>query len=303
MAKRELPSQEFVEQRITQQVTITAGSNSRVSIDIPKDKAVFLKGYGYTWFTANKFSLSTGNTGFPTRTDQEGSPAIPAIFGTPFKVRSGGKLSLTIYNNDASSHTYDVVFYILTTELLEVESTGGDLNFTIGGASGTSTKVSITDSTGTTAADVVVRGDGKNALVVDTELTIDSATLNIENVFVASTDGLVTGAAYMLIDSNNRLQVISGESRTPTHTAVSVNNTTTIAHAAAATRKAIILINDSDETIYLKIGVAAVMNEGIRLNANGGSYEMSKELGNLSTDAINAISASGTKNLMITEFI
>ena len=57
------------------------------------------------------------------------------------------------------------------------------------------------------------------------------------------------------------------------------------------------------KTIYIKIGSAAVLNQGIRLNSNGGSYEMSKELGNLSTAAINAISTSGSKNIIVTEFV
>ena len=155
---REIPSQEFIEQKITQQVTIIAGTSGTVEIDIPREKTVFLKGYGYTWFTLNKYKLSTGNTSFPVRTDQEGSPAIPALFGTPFKCRSGGKLKISITNGDSSDHTYDIVFYIISNELLEVESIGGDLNLTIGGATGTASAVSIVDTTGTTSADVTSDG-------------------------------------------------------------------------------------------------------------------------------------------------
>lgn len=158
MATRERPSEDFIEQKITQQITITAGNTGRVDIDIPREKKVFLKGYGYSWFTSNTFNLSTGNTSFPSRSDQEGSPAIPVIFGTPFMCRSGGKLSLTITNGDSSDHTYDVVFYLVSNELLDVASTGGDLNLTIGGSGGISTSVAITDSTGSTFADVTSRG-------------------------------------------------------------------------------------------------------------------------------------------------
>ncbi|GAH51636.1 unnamed protein product, partial [marine sediment metagenome] len=43
----------------------------------------------------------------------------------------------------------------------------------------------------------------------------------------------------------------------------------------------------------------AVINEGIRLNANGGAYETS--LLNLYTGALTAICASGGKNLTVTE--
>ena len=91
------------------------------------------------------------------------------------------------------------------------------------------------------------------------------------------------------------------EYTTPTHTAPSIGTTSTTALASNAGRLYALLINDSDETIYLKLGVAAVANEGIRLNANGGSYEMSKKLGNLYTGVINAICASGGKTLLVLE--
>jgi len=315
-----LPHQEMVEQKITQQVTITAGNKGSVSIDIPQGKTVFLKGYGYSWFTSNKYSLTTGNTQFPTRSDQEGSPSIPVIFGTPFKARSGGQIKLSIENGDASSHTYDVVFYIITDELLNIESTGGDLNFTIGGATGTSSSVSIADSTGSTFADVITREDGRKALVVDTELELHTDNVTLSNVFVASTDGTVANAGYLLMDASNQLVVTAtdldiraltsadvvtaevGSSRTATHSAVTVGSTDTSALASNTDRKSALFINDSDETIYLSIGGTAVANTGIRLNANGGSYEMSKEQGNLSTAQIKCICASGSKTLLITEF-
>ena len=62
---RELPSEEFVEQKITKQVTINAGITTTVKIPIPNNKKVFLKGSGYTWFASNNFTLSNGNTTFP----------------------------------------------------------------------------------------------------------------------------------------------------------------------------------------------------------------------------------------------
>jgi hypothetical protein len=43
----------------------------------------------------------------------------------------------------------------------------------------------------------VTRGDGIRALPVDTELVIDNATVKIENLFVASNDGALTGAGFM----------------------------------------------------------------------------------------------------------
>ena len=88
---------------------------------------------------------------------------------------------------------------------------------------------------------------------------------------------------------------------TPAHTAPTIGNTTTAALAANASRLYALFINDSDEAIYLGLGVAAAVNRGIRLNANGGSYEMSEAVGNLYVGAVNGICASGGKKLLVTE--
>ena len=87
-----------------------------------------------------------------------------------------------------------------------------------------------------------------------------------------------------------------------THTVVTIGATTTAVLAAdtANTRSYVLLVNDSDEAIYIKCGAAAVMNDGIRINASGGSYEMSAAKGNLVHVAINAICASGSKKLLVT---
>jgi hypothetical protein len=86
-----------------------------------------------------------------------------------------------------------------------------------------------------------------------------------------------------------------------THTPITAAVNTTAALAANANRKYALLVNDSDEVIYIKLGAEAVLNQGIRLNASGGSYEMSNSIGNLTTGAINCISTSGGKILLATE--
>lgn len=58
-------------------------------------------------------------------------------------------------------------------------------------------------------------------------------------------------------------------------------------------------VNDSDTVIYLTKGHTAVLNTGIRLNANGGSYEIT--MLNLWKGEISAISSAATKNLVWTE--
>lgn len=77
---------------------------------------------------------------------------------------------------------------------------------------------------------------------------------------------------------------------------VSVGNTSTSILASNASRKAAIIVNDSDETIYLNLSATAVLNEGIRINANGGSHREE-----MYTGAITGISASGSKNVTVTE--
>lgn len=82
----------------------------------------------------------------------------------------------------------------------------------------------------------------------------------------------------------------------PVAFAKNVTTATTEILALNGSREYALVINDSDTTIYLGIGEAAVLNKGIRLNANGGSYEMSRLLGNMSTAAINGIhGGSGNK--------
>ena len=331
-------NKQLIEQKITQQVTIAAGASDTVSVAVPTNGKAFLKGYGYTYFDDNTFKLTAGTYSLPSRTDQEGSTSIPVMYGNPFPANSGESFSLAITNGDSSDHTYDVVFYVLSDRVIEVDSVGGELILTTGGSGGVSSAVSITDATGTTSAgvtadglevhidkalpagtnkignvvltnaagsetaEVVTRGDGVKALAVDTELVIDGATVNIENVFNASTDLAVSGAGYILMDSNNRLEVVSGEARSAAHTAPTMGTATAAALAVNTSRTAALFINDSDTIIYLNIGSAGVLNTGIRLNANGGSFEMSKELGNLSTAAINGISSAASKNLLVTEW-
>lgn len=86
------------------------------------------------------------------------------------------------------------------------------------------------------------------------------------------------------------------------HTAVNVTTSTGEVLAASTDRKWALIINDSDVVIYCKIAAAAVLNEGIRLNANGGSFEISPQLGNFVTGAINCIhGGAGNKVLLVVE--
>ena len=89
------------------------------------------------------------------------------------------------------------------------------------------------------------------------------------------------------------------------HLAHSTYTTTTTSGTALAAndgRKYAMFINDSDTAIYLMIALTAVANQGIRLSANGGSYEIGKLYGNLDSRAVNAIhNGTGNKTLLVAE--
>ena len=111
-------------QNIKQNVTIADGDTGEIFIDVPIDKRLSLRGYGYSFVDGTTYKLDTGNLEFPSRTDQEGSVAVPQIWGVPFPVRSGGRLRLGITNNTGSSQTYTVVFIVITDSLVNIASSG-----------------------------------------------------------------------------------------------------------------------------------------------------------------------------------
>jgi len=85
-------------------------------------------------------------------------------------------------------------------------------------------------------------------------------------------------------------------------TTASIGNTSTLALAANANRRYALLMNNSDTDIYLTIGAAAVVGQGILLLSPAGAYEMSPKFGNLVSAAIYAVhGGTGNKSLLVTE--
>lgn len=129
------------------------------------------------------------------------------------------------------------------------------------------------------------------------EVDIDQATDSIQ---IYGNDGSANRA--ILTDALGRLITVSGGGvaitmGAPASVTVGVASTEII--AAEPTRRYAIIVNDSNEDMYLGIGAAAVMNAGIRLNKKGGAYEVNAD--NLTTQAINGITASGGNNATATE--
>lgn len=86
----------------------------------------------------------------------------------------------------------------------------------------------------------------------------------------------------------------------PTQGSVNVDVASTLILPANPSRVYAAICNDSDTTIYLKIGAPAVVGEGIRLNANGGVYEINWT--NLHTLAVYGIhGGTGLKRVTVVE--
>ena len=86
---------------------------------------------------------------------------------------------------------------------------------------------------------------------------------------------------------------------TVTDDSVTVGAASTTILAANSKRTNVVLTNDSDETIYISRGDTAVMNKGIRVNANGGSYEIG--VLNMYRGIVTGICASGGMNMCVSE--
>ena len=85
------------------------------------------------------------------------------------------------------------------------------------------------------------------------------------------------------------------------HTTASMSSTSAAVLAANSDRKYALIVNDGAAIVYLNLGGTAVANQGIRLNANGGSYEISSDQGNRFDGVINGITVSGTATVLVTE--
>ena len=101
-----------------------------------------------------------------------------------------------------------------------------------------------------------------------------------------------------LLDAYRRQVVVAPASATATNTFATVTTASSVALAALATRRYVMLVNTSDTIIYLALGAAAVVGSGIPVYPNGDFYEI--KWGNLNTAYIAAIHAgSGNKNLAV----
>jgi hypothetical protein len=86
------------------------------------------------------------------------------------------------------------------------------------------------------------------------------------------------------------------------HTVCDVGKTSTLVVGVNPNRRYLLVINDSDETIYIAHGEPAQLNRGVRIEKNGGREEYSLSRANLCQHPIYAIQSKNTpKRLLVTE--
>lgn len=83
------------------------------------------------------------------------------------------------------------------------------------------------------------------------------------------------------------------------NTKVDIGSSSTLVLASNSSRRFLFLVNDSDENIYVSLGSAAVLNEGILLTAGGGALTL--DIAAMWLGEIYAICLSGSKNLTVSE--
>lgn len=135
-------------------------------------------------------------------------------------------------------------------------------------------------------------GDTSHALVVSAQ-----ADVRVSDADVSASNPLPVTI------TNTPLPVIETDTVILTHTSVrlSANGLLIVANAD---RKYLLIENDSAVVYYINIGNNAGINEGIRLNANGGNFVMGAHFDNLDTRAVFGIPVSGAnQNILITEGI
>lgn len=218
----------------------------------------------------------------------------------------------------------------LNTSLLALES-GGNLDIIAGDTTAIQTSIELiddaiyTDGTGTPSKAIGIAGtDGTNPQIVKTNTsgelqveilaipttTVQATDLDIRNLTNVSDSIEVFQSTHDNLNANVNIQVgnsdVSDTNPVPvasqkasvssTSGKVSVGSITTTILASNPARKSAMIVNDSDEDVYLNYSATAVINEGIRINANGGSIREESYTG-----VITGITASGGKNVTITE--
>lgn len=85
---------------------------------------------------------------------------------------------------------------------------------------------------------------------------------------------------------------------TDAYSAVTAGTSSSAIIGSNGSRKYGLVQNVGAVDVWVRIGVAAVVGQGILLTANGGSYEFGLAFGNLRTGAVNMITAAGSSSVV-----
>ncbi len=228
-------------------------------------------------------------------------------------VASGSEYALYVYEVAPAIAKYNAVLPTLTENDVTVAQMdiNGRLIVSVDSASGADLATETTTSSG---FDTLNNSLGTiSAIDFSTETTMASGFDVLNNKDVATESSMTSGfdtlnnnllkTTDLDIDSSKNVGVflpIAVNDPSAGTTYLDVTTVSASALDANANRTFALFINDSDTVIYLMLGGTAVINTGIRLNANGGSYEI--DASNLYKGAVYAIHAgTGNKRLTIQE--
>ncbi len=173
----------------------------------------------------------------------------------------------------------------------------------------TSVSGNIINATTSVSGDIIVaKVSGETVVVLSTSVSGNAVSVS-GNLVAATTSvsGNIVNATTS-VSGNIVIGKVSGEivniARPLTgyaHIATVVGSSSVNVLSGNANRRYALLVNDSLATIWVTMSATAAVDTGVRLNANGGYYEMAGEMGNLYTGQINAIMATGSGTLLATE--
>jgi hypothetical protein len=130
---------------------------------------------------------------------------------------------------------------------------------------------------------------------------LTKGTVTVVQTLLNGTVSISTGTINV---GNSVNTVLTGAIATaPSHATYAVTSVSQTVSATSATRKYLLVANNTDTTLWLGLGTVSVNEKGIPLFANGSAYEMSSALGNLFTGDVTAINSGGTvsKTIQIVE--
>ena len=148
-----------------------------------------------------------------------------------------------------------------------------------------SKRVIIQDADGGDAADVILG----SVSVCGTDSGVP--------IFVVNKTGTELDINIESIDSEVQFSTVTYPTNVADEGGVAIGNTSTQIFAANILSRERNIVNDSDVVIYLGFDTAAVMNEGVRLNPNGGSWSSIAWTG-----IVHGICASTGKNVTYSQF-